>query len=126
MWIIDAYNVLGARPDGWWHNRALALARLLDSIATWRPAEESVVVMIDGWPRAEVPEREWQGIDVRYARRRGPDGADRAIVDLLHDASDPSDITVVTSDGRLRAQVLDMGASVEGAGSFRDRMDTSS
>ena len=124
MWIIDAYNVLGARPDGWWRNRALALAGLLDDIATWRPDEESVVVVVDGWPGVEVPERPWNGVDVRYAHRRGPDGADRAIVDMLHETSDPSDVTVVTSDGRLRAQALDIDALVEGAGTFRDRLDS--
>lgn len=123
MWIIDAYNVLGARPDGWWRNRPLALANLCDDIAAWRPDDDRVVVMIDGWPRAEVPERLWNGIDVRYAHRRGPDGADRAIVDLVRESDAPADMTVVTSDRRLRSQVLDNGAAVEGAGTFRGRLD---
>ena len=123
MWIIDAYNVLGARPDGWWRNRALALARLLDEVAAWRPDGDRVIVMIDGWPRAEVPERSWNGLDVRYAHRRGPDGADRAIVELVRESADPSGLTVVTSDSRLRSQVLDSGAAVEGAGTFRGRLD---
>ena len=122
MWIIDAYNVLGARPDGWWRNRTLALARLCDAIAAWRD-DQQVVVMIDGWPRAELPERQWRGIDVRYARRRGPNGADRAIVDLVAGADDPRTLTVVTSDAWLRTSVLELGASVEGAGTFRTRLD---
>jgi predicted RNA-binding protein with PIN domain len=122
MWIIDAYNVLGARPDGWWRNRTLALAHLCDAIAAWRD-DQQVVVMIDGWPRAELPERQWQGIDVRYARRRGPNGADRAIVDLVAEADDPRTLTVVTSDAWLRTSVLELGASVEGAGTFRTRLD---
>ena len=123
MWIIDAYNVLGARPDGWWRNRMGALARLLDDIAAWRPAGETVVVMIDGWPRTEVPERSWNGLDVRYAHRRGPDGADNAIIEMVRESDDPSAMTVVTSDARLRSQVLELGAAVEGAGTFRERLD---
>lgn len=123
MWIIDAYNVLGARPDGWWRNRMGALARLLDDIAAWRPAGETVVVMIDGWPRTEVPERSWNGLDVRYAHRRGPDGADNAIIEMVRESDDPSGMTVVTSDARLRSQVLELGAAVEGAGTFRERLD---
>ena len=123
MWIIDAYNVLGARPDGWWRNRMLALARLLDAIAAWRPDGEQVIVMIDGWPRAEVPERMWNGLDIRYAHRRGPDGADRAIADLVREAGDPAGMTVVTSDRRLRSDVIAGGAAVEGAGTFRGRLD---
>lgn len=122
MWIIDAYNVLGARPDGWWRNRAVALARLCDGIAAWRDDAE-VVVMVDGWPRPEVPEGRRRGVDVRYARRRGPDGADRAIVDLVARSDDPGTLTVVTSDTRLRDQVTGLGAAVEGAGTFRDRLD---
>lgn len=123
MWIIDAYNVLGARPDGWWRNRMVALAHLLDDIAAWRPADETVVVMIDGWPRVEVPERSWNGLDVRYAHRRGPDGADNAIIEMVRESDDPSDMTVVTSDALLRSQVLELGAAVEGAGTFRGRLD---
>lgn len=123
MWIIDAYNVLGARPDGWWRNRMVALAHLLDDIAAWRPADETVVVMIDGWPRVEVPERSWNGLDVRYAHRRGPDGADNAIIEMVRESDDPSDMTVVTSDALLRSQVLELGAAVEGAGTFRERLD---
>jgi predicted RNA-binding protein with PIN domain len=122
VWVIDAYNVLGARPDGWWRNRTLALARLCDAIAEWR-GDEEVILVVDGWPRAEVPERPWRGVDVRYARRRGPDGADRAIVDLVTHADDPTALTVVTSDARLREQVLARGATVEGAGTFRTRLD---
>lgn len=126
MWIVDAYNVLGARPDRWWRNRAAALAGLLDDIAAWRPDDAQVVVMVDGWPSAEVPERAWRGVDVQYARRQGPDGADRAIVDLVRESGDPSDTTVVTSDSRLRSQVADLGAAVEGAGTFRARVDDGS
>lgn len=125
MWIIDAYNVLGARPDGWWRNRARALAKLCDLIAAWRHADDDVIVMVDGWPRAEVPERRWRGVDVRYAHRRGPDGADRAIVDLITEVEDPSGLIVVTSDAELRTQVLELGAAVEGAGTFRGRLDDS-
>lgn len=122
-WIVDAYNVLGARPDGWWRNRMLALARLCDAIATWPRVGDEVVVMVDGWPRAEVPERRWRGVDVRYAHRRGPDSADRAIVELLDGLDDLAAVTVVTSDAELRAQVRALGARVEGAGAFRDRLD---
>lgn len=123
-WVVDAFNVLGARPDGWWRNRMLALAQLCDAIATWpRGAEDEVVIVVDGWPRAEVPERHWQGIDVRYAHRRGPDGADRAIVELLERSDDLAATVVVTSDADLRTQARRLGARVEGAGTFRDRID---
>lgn len=31
-WIVDASNVVGSRPDGWWRDRPGALMRLLDEI----------------------------------------------------------------------------------------------
>lgn len=123
MWIIDAYNVLGARPDGWWRNRALALARLCDAIVAWRPDDADVVVVVDGWPKPEVPEGRAHGITVRYASRRGPDGADRAIVELVEGCAEPGRVTVVSSDAGLRDRVLARGAAVLGAGTFRDRID---
>lgn len=122
MWIVDAYNVLGARPDGWWRHRALALARLCDAIAAWRPDGAEVVVVVDGWPKPEVPEGRAHGITVRYASRSGPDGADRAIVELVDGCPDPGRVTVVSSDAALRGLVVARGATVLGAGTFRDRI----
>jgi hypothetical protein len=124
-WIVDAFNVLGARPDGWWRNRMLALAQLCDAIARWPRGDDEVVVVVDGWPKAEVPERRSRGVDVRYAHRRGPDGADRAIIELLEGTADLAAVTVVTSDADLRTQVRRLGARVEGAGTFRDRIEAS-
>ncbi len=31
--VVDAANVIGARPDGWWRDRAGAVARLRDRLA---------------------------------------------------------------------------------------------
>lgn len=123
MWIIDAFNVLGARPDGWWRDRTRALRDLCDVIADWHVGDERVVVVVDGDPSDDVPEGRWRSIEVRYARRAGPDSADRAIIDLVDDADDPSAMTVVTSDAALRAAVSARGASVVGSGAFRARLD---
>ncbi len=32
MWIVDGNNVMGAVPDGWWHDRELAMQRLVDRL----------------------------------------------------------------------------------------------
>lgn len=123
QWIIDGFNVLGARPDGWWRDRPAALARLLDDLTAWRPDGDEIIVLVDGWPRADVAERRDRGVEVRYARRSGPDGADRAIVELVAATDDPASITVVTSDAQLRTQVRAMDADVVGAGAFRSRLE---
>ncbi len=56
--VVDAANVVGARPDGWWRDRAGAAARLLDALAasvtagTWEGRR--VVVVLEGAARAVV------------------------------------------------------------------------
>jgi predicted RNA-binding protein with PIN domain len=124
MLLIDALNVLGARPDGWWRDRTGALVRLVDDIAAWRPDDVVVQAVIDGFPRPELPEGLRHGITVRYARRDGPDGADDAIVESVAAADVPTAVRVVTSDARLRARAVALGATVEGAGTFRARLET--
>lgn len=75
------------------------------------------MLVLDGRPLADLPEGVHDGIDVRYARRRGRDAADDRIVELVEaePAPERSAITVVTSDRGLAARVRTLGASVEGA-----------
>ena len=123
MWIIDAFNVLGARPDGWWHDRSRALEHLVDTIRRWRPADVEVLVGVDGWPDEALPEGSVLGVGVRYAHRRGPDAADAVIADLVRAGQLPPGTTVVTSDRALREIVRAHGVEVEGAGTFRRRVE---
>jgi hypothetical protein len=34
-WIVDAMNVIGTRPDGWWRDRHAAMVRLVDLLERW-------------------------------------------------------------------------------------------
>ncbi|MBF9131576.1 hypothetical protein I0C86_21795, partial [Plantactinospora sp. S1510] len=34
--VVDAANVVGSKPDGWWRDRAAATARLRDRLAPLR------------------------------------------------------------------------------------------
>ncbi|MFY9921120.1 MAG: hypothetical protein WAL26_22395, partial [Mycobacterium sp.] len=34
-WIVDAMNVIGSRPDGWWKNRREAIVGLVDRLERW-------------------------------------------------------------------------------------------
>lgn len=122
-WIVDASNVMGSRPDGWWRDRPLGLFRLLDEIARWRhETGAAVTVVADGYPTPRVPEGELYGVDVRYAHSSRTDAADDVIVDIVARARDTEAITVVTSDRRLRARVTDAGCSIEGSRRFLSRI----
>ena len=101
----------------------MALARLLDEIIRWRATmSDDVVVVADGYPSARVPEDSLYGVNVRYAHSSARDAADDVIVQLVQAAAAPGELTVVTSDRGLRQQVADLGAGVEGARRFLDRI----
>jgi uncharacterized protein YaiI (UPF0178 family) len=118
LWFVDAANVIGSRPDGWWRDRDGAARRLIAAVRVWAAAEGArVTVVLDAGP-AEL-EGERDGVTVVRAPRRGRDAADDEIVRLL--AGAPA-ARVVTSDAALADRARTLGAEVEGAGRFRNRL----
>jgi predicted RNA-binding protein with PIN domain len=119
-WLVDASNVIGSRPDGWWRDRQGATERLLDALREFAAGEDEVVVVLDAGPA------DWAGragaFEVAIATRRGRDAADHEIARRL--AADPhaASVRVVTSDATLAARAREFGASVMGAGEFRRRL----
>lgn len=122
--LVDGMNVIGSRPDGWWRDRDGAVRRLLGRLQVLgRAGDETVTLVLDGRPLADVAEGEHDGVEVAYARRRGRNAADDRIVELVRESSTPSDLMVVTSDRALADQVRALGAGVSGAGSLLRRLD---
>jgi predicted RNA-binding protein with PIN domain len=120
-WVVDASNVIGSRPDGWWRDREGAARRLLDQLAAFAvETGDPVTVVLDAGPR-ELADRD--DVEVVIARRRGRDAADDEIVEWLRTAEDPGGVRVVTSDATLAERVRALGAQVEGSGGFRRRLD---
>ena len=119
-WLIDASSVIGSRPDGWWRDRDGAVRRLLDDLRAFAK-DEAVTVVLDAGPR-ELAGREG-ALEIAIAPRRGRDAADDEIVRRLDADPDPASIRVVTSDAALAARARERGAQVEGAGTFRRRLD---
>src|SRR4051812_49453514 len=105
---------MGARPDGWWRDRAGAQARLVAALgALHAQTGEPVLVVFDGRPREhEAP----AGVDVRFASRRGRDAADDDLAALAAADPAPHELRVATSDAALAARVRAAGAEVVGAG----------
>jgi hypothetical protein len=119
-WLVDAMNVIGTRPDGWWRDRDAAARRLLDELRAFARAGEQVTVVLDAGPP------EWAGrdgdLEVAIAPRRGRDAADDEIARRLAAEPDPAAVRVVTSDAALAARARELGADVERAGVFRRRL----
>ncbi len=44
--LVDAANVMGSRPDGWWRDRVAAVNRLLDELQAWAIGHPGDVVVI--------------------------------------------------------------------------------
>lgn len=117
-------NVIGSRPDGWWRDRDAAVRRLAGDLAALAGDQATTItVVFDGHPVPDLGEGTHHGVDVRYARRPGRDGADDRIVADLASEPRPSDLVVVTSDRRLAQRAEAAGAAVRGASWLRARLD---
>jgi predicted RNA-binding protein with PIN domain len=120
-WIVDGMNVIGTRPDAWWKDRDAAMLRLVDMLERWAAADgEDVTVVFE---RPPSPPIRSSVIDVRHAPRPKADAADEEIMRLLRSDPIPGAVRVVTSDRWLADQAFAAGASVEGAASFRTRIE---
>jgi len=125
--IIDAANVVGSVPDGWWRDRAGATERLRDSLTNlatdglpagpgvpdWlREPPLDVVLVVEG------AARKVGGTDqVRVVSARG--SGDDAIVDLVRAEGADRQTVVITADRGLRDRVTALGASVLGPRTVR-------
>ncbi|MEU8228811.1 hypothetical protein AB0C12_04300 [Actinoplanes sp. NPDC048967] len=112
--VVDAANVLGSKPDGWWRDRAGATARLRDGLVGINatglpdlPGPVEVVLVVEGRAR-DVP-----GVDgVRVVRASG--SGDDTIVAVVAAEGAGRRTVVVTADRGLRERVTALGAEVRG------------
>jgi predicted RNA-binding protein with PIN domain len=124
-WIVDAMNVIGSRPTGWWRDRGAAVRRLLDATRRLVAAtHEPVTLVIDGRPPPDAAEGEADGVRVVYATRAGSNAADDRIVELVASEPEPAALRVVTSDRALQERVRALGAGVVGAREWLRRVDS--
>lgn len=120
--VVDAANVVGSRPTGWWRDRPAAAAALcqgvLDALAACR-LTGPVVVVLEGAARAGAAERDEGGLRVVHA----PHGGDDAIVAVASEvAAGGRPVTVVTADRELRERVRDAGGEVVGPHWLTERL----
>ncbi|MCS5733620.1 NUDIX domain-containing protein [Herbiconiux daphne] len=132
--VVDAANVVGSRPDGWWKDRRGAnealLARISRLNATGVASSEfgaaagrswpAFTVVVEGQARdAAVPVPEAgslvPALDVVRAAGSGDDTIVDSVVDLVR-AGPPATTIVVTADRALARRVEEFGAEVRGPG----------
>lgn len=131
--LIDAANVVGARPDGWWRDRAAAAARMVAAAAALNTV---------GWPAAALglPHDLWWPRTVAVlegeAKRMpsaghpnapeivlAPADGDSAIVEQVAGLRDATAAVVVTSDRELAGRVRACGAAVASPSAFWRAVD---
>jgi len=121
--VVDAANVVGARPDGWWRDRAGAARRLLTALSGAFTGEEwDVAVVLEGAGREGADPGAFDGLQIVHAAGSGDD----AIVDLVAAATASGDarpVTVVTADRGLRERVHALGAQTMGPRTLWARLD---
>jgi hypothetical protein len=120
--IVDAANVVGSRPDGWWRDRAGAARRLIHEITSAHLPLGEIVIVLEGAARAGVPAGELDGVRVIHA----PGSGDDQIVELVKSETQrtgPRPMTVITSDRQLRDRVAALGAISHGPRTFRGQLD---
>ena len=107
--LVDAANVVGSRPDGWWRDRAGATTRLLGRLAALPGrtvpgpdggplAVTGLVAVVEGQARA-VPDQD--GVRLVRAPGSGDDAVARTATALAGDG----DLLVVTADRGLRGRL---------------------
>ncbi len=129
--VVDAANVVGSVPDGWWRDRAGAAGRLLgriDRLAadgipagmldlpehTWFP---EWVVVVEGDARAVD-----ENVDRVEVVRAAASGDDAIVAETVRLIRAGRSVTVVTSDRELASRVTDAGGTARGARWLRDQL----
>ncbi|MEV7621129.1 NUDIX domain-containing protein [Microbacterium sp. NPDC089321] len=128
--VVDAANVVGSVPDGWWKDRAGAASRLHARLSEWAAGGVQaaglglgadrwfppVSMVVEGAARA-IPDAGQQTHGARVAIVRADGAGDDAIVEEARRlVGDGADVTAVTSDRELVLRLEEAGAKVEPSG----------
>jgi hypothetical protein len=104
--VVDAANVVGSRPDGWWKDRPGAARRLHEQLLVADLPYDEVVLVLEGAAKSGV--RVGRDGQVRTVHAKGE--GDDTIVEQARLAAEKGRVVVVTADRMLQARVGGVGA----------------
>lgn len=133
--VVDAANVVGSRPDGWWRDRTGAADRLASACARLAraglagddlPGSLDLPPLTRRWPRVvlvvEGAARDLDPPPVRHlVVRRAARSGDDAVVDEVARSTGP--VLAVTADRGLRRRVASAGGVEVGPRWLTDQLD---
>jgi hypothetical protein len=118
MLVIDAANVIGSRPTGWWRDRPGAARQFTERVRAAVAAghlDPPVTVVLEGQSRAGADKGVADGVEVVHARGEGDDTIAAVAADHLV-------VIVVTADRGLADRVRATGAEVVGPSWLLERL----
>ena len=119
--LVDAANVVGSRPDGWWRDRAGAAGRLVERLSALPGTQvagaevDEVVVVLEGAARAGRPPTGAGQLQVVHA----PGSGDDALAALCAPG-----VVLVTADRELGRRARSAGADVLSPRRLLDVLDS--
>jgi hypothetical protein len=117
--VVDAANVIGSKPNGWWRDRPGAARQFVEQL---RDAGRHgriplpAVVVLEGVARAGVAEADVDGVRVVHAAHHGDDTL------VAETAAAASGVVFVSADRRLLERVRDLGAETVGPSWLNERL----
>jgi hypothetical protein len=118
--LVDAANVVGSRPTGWWRDRAGAARQFVGRVRSATAAgrlPEPVVVVLEGAARKGVEEGVADGVEIVHA----PGEGDETLAGLAERAG--GDVILVSADRALGERVRHAGGDVRGPNWLLERLD---
>ena len=119
MLLVDAANVIGSRPTGWWRDRPGAARGLVERVrqaVVEGQLDPPVVVVLEGKAKAGVERGTAGGVEVVHAPGLGDD----TLVVLAAGRDEP--VVLVTADRELAARARHRGADVVSPTWLLDRL----
>ena len=127
--IVDAANVVGSRPDGWWRDRAGAAERLHEQLAAAALPYDEVLLVLEGRARDGRPAGEDRHVLTVHAPGSGDDAIIGAVTGRLgtsdqtdRESVEAPDVLVVTADRGLRGRVESAGGATRGPSWLLDQL----
>ena len=118
MLVIDAANVIGSRPTGWWRDRPGAARRFSERVRATVTAgglDPPVTLVLEGQARMGADEADVDGVAVVHAPGEGDDTI--AAIAEAHRG-----VIVVTADRELAERVREADAEVVGPSWLLDQL----
>ena len=119
MLLVDAANVVGSRPTGWWRDRAGAARRFVERVrvaAATSDLPTPVVVVLEGQARQGMEEGVDDGVEVVHAPGEGDD----TLAEIAGAATEP--VLLVSADRALGDRCRAVGAEIVGPSWLLDRL----